>query len=140
MTEREKAEVLALWRTLPAEIRRAPASEETPLAFEAGFGPIPGDFRWFLAHCGGGEIGAEWVDDITRLAETHRTFREEAAGPGGWGMRGVSVSGWDGAGNPFGIEHASGRVLVEDYTFGGVHECAPSFYAFLRDGLTRRAG
>jgi hypothetical protein len=45
------------------------------------------------------------------------------------------VIGWDGAGNPFGIEQATGRVVAEDHNFGGVHELAQSFVTFLQRGL-----
>lgn len=45
------------------------------------------------------------------------------------------VIGWDGAGNPFGIEIVIGKLLVEDHNFGGVHEMAMSFEAFLERGL-----
>jgi hypothetical protein len=55
--------------------------------------------------------------------------------PNGWTLKGVFVIGWDGAGNPFGIDGDSGRVLVEDHNFGGVHELATSFEAFLARGL-----
>ena len=50
-------------------------------------------------------------------------------------MADVFVIGWDGAGNPFGIDRATGRVLVEDHNFGGIHEMAESFSAFLEAGL-----
>jgi hypothetical protein len=50
-------------------------------------------------------------------------------------MDGVFVIGWDGAGNPFGIETATGKILVEDHNFGGIHEMASSFEAFLERGL-----
>jgi len=50
-------------------------------------------------------------------------------------MRDVFIIGWDGWGNPFGIELSSGRVLVEDHNFGGIHEMAPSFHVLLARGL-----
>ena len=50
-------------------------------------------------------------------------------------MRGVFVVGWDGGGNPFGVDAASGAVLVEDQQFGGVHRVAESFEAFLVAGI-----
>jgi hypothetical protein len=126
--------VIGAWRELPDDVRAAPATEEQLRRFEEAFGVIPANFRWFLTTCGGGPVGSEWVDGIARLAVSHRKFRDES-GPGGWSMRGVFVIGWDGAGNPFGIESASGRVLVEDHDFGGVHTMAESFAAFLRKGL-----
>ena len=50
-------------------------------------------------------------------------------------MRNVFVIGWDGAGNPYGIDSATGKLLVEDHNFGGIHEVATSFEAFLTKGL-----
>ncbi len=42
------------------------------------------------------------------------------------------VIGWDGAGNPFGIEGESGRVVVQDHNAAfGIYEVAPSFEALL---------
>ena len=130
--ERFRAAVVAAWqvRTGAADINATPADEEELRAFEAEFGPIPADFRWFLVACGGGPVGCEWVDDIRELSATHRKFRAES-GRGGWTLADVFVIGWDGAGNPYGIHTPSGRVLVEDHNFGGIHEMAPSFAAFL---------
>lgn len=50
-------------------------------------------------------------------------------------MRDVFIIGWDGFGNPFGIAENSGKLLVEDHNFGGIHEMAESFEAFLTKGL-----
>ena len=119
---------------MPDDCRRHPATEEQLRAFEAAFGPIPEDYRWYLAHCGGGVIGSEWVDGIEELSASHRKFRQEV-GPGGWTMRDVFVIGWDGGGNPFGIELHTGRLLVEDHDFGGVRAIAESFEGFLARGL-----
>jgi hypothetical protein len=98
-------------------------------------GAIPDDFRWFLQACGGGVVGSEWVDDISALAETQKKFAAESSISDGCRMKDVFVIGWDKAGSPFGIERPSGRVVVEDHDFGGVHEMAPSFGAFLASGL-----
>ena len=103
--------------------------------FEREYGPVPDDVRWFLTACGGGTVGSEWVDGITELLDTHRKFRDECALKDGWTMRGVFVIGWDGSGNPFGIEASTGKVLAEDHTFGGIHEVAESFESFLKSGL-----
>ena len=86
-------------------------------------------------HCGGGTIGSVWIDGIDELTDTHRKFNAEFEIDNGWTMDGVFVIGWDGAGNPFGIETATGKILVEDHNFGGIHEMAPSFEAFLERGL-----
>lgn len=126
--------VVAAYLGLPDDCRYPPASEEQLRDFEQAFGAIPQEYRWFLSSCGGGVCGEKWVDGIAALPRTHQKFREESQ-PGGWMMRGVFPIGWDAAGNPFGIELSSGRVLVEDHDFGGVHEMAVSFTAFLRKGL-----
>jgi hypothetical protein len=126
--------VLTAYGALPDDCRYAPATEEQLQLFEREFGSIPPDYRWFLAACGSGVCGAEWLDGIEQLRVSHRKFRDEFA-PGGWTMRGVFIIGWDGAGNPFGIDQSSGQVLVEDHNFGGIHEMAKSFREFLAQGL-----
>jgi hypothetical protein len=134
MDEGLRESIVRAWQTLPEDVRERPATEEQLQVFEKTFGHIPVEIRWFLAHCGGGPVGAEWIDGISRLAKTHVKFHSEM-NAGGWSMGNVFVIGWDGAGNPFGMEQHSGRILVEDHHFGGVHEMAPSFGAFLRRGL-----
>jgi hypothetical protein len=104
------------------------------LRFESKYGPIPPDFRWFLAECGGGVVGSEWVDGIEALGETHAKFASER-GPDGWSLSETFIIGWDGAGNPFGIHGPTGSVMVEDHNSGEVHALAPSFEVFLRRGL-----
>ena len=130
--------VAAAHAELPDGCRYAPASEEQLLEFEREFGPIPTDFRWYLSTCGGGVCGAEWIDDIVTLPRSHRKFKAEL-GPRGWTMPDVFIIGWDGGGNPFGIELSTGRMLVEDHDFGGIHEMACSFSAFLSNGLLTSA-
>lgn len=141
MDERFRAAVLAAWQSrVRAEgINAAPATEPELRAFESEFGPIPAEFRWFLAACGGGPVGSEWVDSIRELPATHRKFRSEFGPPRGWTLAEVFVIGWDGSGNPFGIHAPSGRVLVEDHDFGGIHEMAQSFRGFLAEGLSLSA-
>ena len=103
---------------MPDSLRREPATEQELCEFEASYGHIPDDYRWFLQTCGGGHFGAEEVDDITELAKSHAKFRREFGPPRGWTMRDVFIIGWDGFANPFGIERATGRLLVEDHNFG----------------------
>lgn len=122
---------------MPESLRREPATEEELREFEAVYGQIPEEYRWFLLTCGGGHFGAEEVDDIVRLARGHAKFRREFGPPRGWTMRNVFIIGWDGAGNPFGIETTTGRVIVEDHNFGGIHELAPSLEQFMLKGLWR---
>lgn len=100
-------------------------------------GSIPADYRWFLLTCGGGHFGSEEVDDIVRLSESHAKFKREFGPPRGWTMREVFVIGWDGSGNPFGIETTTGRVVVEDHNIGGIHELAPSLEKFMVRGVWR---
>jgi hypothetical protein len=127
------ASLVSEWHLLPAEVRSAPASEEALAEFERAHGPIPAEYRQFLGQCGGGPVGNEWIDGIDKLAATHTKFRRES-GPSGWRNSNVFVIGWDGGGNPIGID-AAGAVVVEDHNFGGVHMRAPSFAAFLEKGL-----
>ena len=131
-----KSRVETYFRELPDGMLYAPATEEELQEFETVFGTIPEDYRWLLQTCGGGVIGRDWVDGIVVLADSHRKFQREFGPPRGWTMRDVFVIGWDGGGNPFGIERSTGRVLVEDHQFGGIHELAPSFEEFVLSGIT----
>ncbi len=122
---------------MPESLRREPATEQELREFEESYCAIPSDYRWFLLTCGGGHFGAEEVYDITELAKSHAKFRREFGPPRGWTMRNVFIIGWDGSGNPFGIEAATGRVVVEDHNFGGIHELAPSLEEFMLRGVWR---
>lgn len=136
--ERFRAAEQAAWesRTGAEDINALPATELEPQAFETEYGPIPSEFRWFPAVCGGGPVGSERVDSTRELPATLRKFRAEFGPPRGWTLTGVFVIGWDGGGNPFGIHASTGRVLVEDHDVGGIHEMSPSFTAFLAEGLS----
>jgi len=120
-------------------LRRGPATEEELREFEASYGSIPEDYRWFLLNCGGGHFGSKYVDDIAEHAISQAKFRREFGPPRGWTMRDVFIIGWDGGGNPFGIETPTGRVILEDHYFGGIHELAPSFEQFMLRGVWRSA-
>lgn len=126
-----KAKIEARLANFPDEVREEIASEDELQEFEAAFGEIPADYRWLLSTCGGGVVGAERVDGIAELAKTHAKFRQEFGPSRGWTMRDVFIIGWDGGGNPFGIERGSGRILVEDHDFGGIHELAGSLEEFI---------
>ncbi len=137
MNERLRQLPVAAWHACPEEERHPPAAEGDLRAFEVEFGTIPPAFREYLTVCGGRVGGdGEWIDGLPELADSHRQFRADNEF---WHMRGVFIIGWDGGGNPFGIELSSGRVLVEDHDFGGIHEMAPSFPAFLAAGLSPNA-
>lgn len=136
MTNEQWQQIAERFRELPADCRAAVASEAAIRAFEAEFESIPSVYREFLIDVGGGTIGSERVDGIDELPATHRKFRRESALPNGWTMKDVFVIGWDGAGNPMVIDRATGRVLVEDHHFGGVHEISESFEQFLTRGLS----
>jgi hypothetical protein len=134
MNEKIKDAVIEFYMSLPDEVRFSPATEEQLQGFERKYRPIPSDYRWFLSACGGGVVGAEWVDGIQELPKTHDKFAAESAISEGWTMRNVFIIGWDGSGNPFGICEATGKVLVEDHDLGGTHEMASSFEAFIVEG------
>lgn len=135
-----EAAIVAAHRALPEGIRSAPATPAELSAFEAQFGPIPAPYRWYLEHCGGGVAGSERLDDIRELAVSHRKFLRESGGARGWRMQGVFVTGWNGAGNPFGITSSTGELVVEDHNFGGIHVMAPSFMVFLAEAMGVRNG
>ena len=122
---------------MPESLRRDPATEQQLREFEVSFGAIPADYRWFLLTCGAGHFGSEEVDDIVRLTKSHTKFHREFGPPRGWTMTGVFIIGWDGAGNPFGIETATGRVVVEDHNLRGIHELAPTLEEFMLRGVWR---
>lgn len=122
--------IIAAHRALPEDMRSRPATEKDLAAFESEFDAIPPSYRWYLQNCGGGVASSEWLDDIHKLAASHRKFQKER-GEGGWTMRDVFVIGWDGAGNPFGIRTRTGEVMVEDHNAGGIYVLAPSFARFL---------
>lgn len=123
--------ILDAFFQLPEEIRRQPATEQELDAFETAFGELPADYRWFLRTCGGGAVGREWLDGIQQLWRSQAKYEKELGPPAGWSMERVVVIGWDGFGNPLAIHKPTGRVLVEDHNFGGIHEVAPSFLAYL---------
>lgn len=129
-----RALILKLWSPRPEEIRYVRATEGALSSFEKEFGPIPEDFRWFLAACGGGVVGSEWVDGIEQLAGSHRKHLRERSAHG-WKAN-FFVIGWDGAGQPFGIDRATGELVAEPEGRGGeVHRLSPSIEAFLLQGL-----
>jgi hypothetical protein len=138
MDDSKRIQISNAFAALPDGCKYAVATESQLDAFESTFGPIPSVYRWFLMNCGGGTVGSEWVDGINELVHTHRKFAAESAIQNGWTLKGVFVIGWDGAGNPFGIDTATGKILVEDHNFGGIHEMSPSFETFLERGLLLR--
>lgn len=126
-----KAKIEAHFAKFPTGLREQPATEAELQEFESAFGAIPDDYRWLLVTCGGGVVGSERVDGIKQLAQSHAKFRQECGAPRGWTMQDVFIIGWDGGGNPFGIERSSGRILVEDHQFGGIHQLAASLQDFI---------
>jgi hypothetical protein len=64
---------------------------------------------------------------------SHQKYRREYGPPHGWSMQNVFIIGWDGAGNPFGIDERTGQILVKDHTFGGIHIMAPSLELLLSE-------
>ena len=134
MDEATKNRMIEGWQTLPDSVKRHLATEQQLHEFEATFGPIPPEFRWFLQTLGGGPVGSQWVDGIDELPATHKKFASESDF---WRMTGVFLIGWDGGGNPYGIERTTGKLLVEDHDFGGIHEMAPSLESFLTKRLCK---
>lgn len=126
------------WRKRPEGMRYSPATEQELSRFESAFCPIPKDFRWFLAKCGGGVVGSEWIDGISQLSATHEKYNREK-GSQGWQRSAAFVIGWDGSGNPISICDVSGVVLVEDHNSHEVYELAPSFEEFLTKGILNHA-
>ena len=137
MTASQKEQIKKAHFELPEDCRSGPASAEQLVEFERDYGAIPPDYRWYLAECGGGIIGSEWIDDIDELAYTHRKVREGQR-RGFYRIPHFFPLGWDGAGNPYGYDLESGGIVTEDHNFGGIHKLAASFYQLLcTQGLVR---
>ena len=123
------------YSSMPSELRCPPAEEQELLEFEARFGTIPLEYRWFLAECGGGVVGSERIDCIRELKRTHERFAEEREA-GFWDLLGnVFIIGTDGFGNYFGIDCDSGKIVTQDHDFGGLHVMFGSLEEFLTVGL-----
>lgn len=135
MHESNRKQIADVFAALPEGCKYAVATASELKTFESEFGAIPDDFRWFLMQCGAGTIGSAWVDGMNELADKNRKFTAKSEIENGWTIEGVFVVGWDGAGSLFGIEAATGRLLVGDHNFGGIHEMAPSFKTFLEGEL-----
>jgi hypothetical protein len=122
---------------LPEDCRREPASPADLAAFESEFGAIPTDYRWYLAECGGGVIGSDWIDSIEELAATHRKVREGQR-RGCYRIARFFALGRDGFGNVYGYDLETGHIVMEDHNFGGVHELAGDLYDLVcKKGLVR---
>jgi len=83
-------------------------------------------YRLWLIETGGGPIGPEWFDGPHELKESQKKYAEEE-----WEVPGFVV-GWDGAGNPM-VMKEDGSIVCPDNNFGGVHEFASSFHAYLKE-------
>lgn len=119
-------------RTLPSDLLEPSATDDQLVEFESKFERIPEVYRWFLLNYGGGVFGTYTLDGIHQLFRSHEKFQREAQSDLGWTMRDVFVIAWDASGNPVAIENRSGRVVVEDHDFGGIHTLASNFEQFLR--------
>ena len=137
MTPSEQQQIRGAHYELPEDCRKDPASPEGLAAFESEFGPIPADYRWYLAECGGGVIGSEWIDGIEELAATHKKVRE-GQNRGFYRISHFFPVGWDGFGNVYGYDLGTGHIIMEDHNFGGVHEIASGLYDLVcKKGLVR---
>ena len=120
---------------LPESLKRKPATHEEINDFESKYTKIPEDYRWFLLACGGGIFGSEEFDSIDELQKTYIKFIKESEHSKGWTMRDVFIIGWDGSGNPFGIDTSTGKILLEDHTFGGIHQIAENLQEYMLKGI-----
>ena len=137
MTPSQQRQIKEAHLELPKDCRRTPALQEDLAAFEKEFGPIPADYRWYLAECGGGVIGSEWIDGIEELAATHRKVREGQT-RGFYRIARFFPLGWDGFGNAYGYNLDTGHIVTEEHNLGGVHEVASDLYDLCcKKGLVR---
>lgn len=135
MTLDSKSKIVDLWKIRPDGTKCEPASESELQDFEEKHSKIPDDYRWFLAECGSGVVGSEWLDGIDDLFSSHQKFREESSLPGGWNTKELFLIGWDGSGSPIGLL-PSGAVVVEYPNIPEAEILAESLEAFLVAGLT----
>lgn len=137
MTPSQQQQIKKAHLELPEDCRHEPALPEELAAFEEEFGPIPVDYRWYLAECGGGVIGSEWIDNIEELPTTHRKVRDGQK-RGFYRISHFFPMGWDGFGNAYGYDLDTNHIVMEDHNFGGVHELASGFFELLcKKGLIR---
>lgn len=130
MTPEQKELILRTHHAFPDGCRYRQASESELASFEAAYGTIPADYRWYLANCGGGVIGSEWIDGIRELPQSHKRFVQERD-RGFYTMSKFFLIGWDGGGNPYGFDLSTGKIVTEDHDFGGVHVVAEDFFDLL---------
>ncbi|MCJ8332441.1 MAG: SMI1/KNR4 family protein [Lentisphaeria bacterium] len=113
MNTKTKEKLLSQLLELPNELFGQPATDEDIHLFEQQFGPIPESYKWVLKNCGKMIIGSDFTDDIIQLSESHKKFNAEKLIGNGWTLKDIFLIGWDGAGNPIGIEIQSGHILIE---------------------------
>jgi len=64
---------------MPDSLRQEPATEAQLRDFEANFGTIPEDYRWFLRTCGGGYFGSEEWTTLLGYPRAMRSFKTSLA-------------------------------------------------------------
>ena len=137
MTATQQQQIKDAHFELPEDCRYTAASAEELDDFESDFGAIPSDYRWYLAECGGGVIGCEWIDGIEELTSTHRKV-QEGQRRGFYRIPRFFPLGWDGAGNPSGYNQETGHIVTEDHDSGGIYDLASDFYSLLcKKGLIK---
>ncbi len=137
-SEETKRLIAAHIAALPEDLRESAATEDQIAEFESVHGKIPDDFCWFLQNCGSGVFGSEYVDGISKLSKGNEKFKRESGPPRGWTLKDFFLIGWDGSGNPFGIDLKTGEVVVEDHNFGGIHRLAGSLEEFMLKGIWKK--
>ena len=126
--------IVAVWKAREAGLSYPPATDIEIADFIDCCREIPEDYLWFLKNCGGGVVGAEWIDGIDSLHGTHTKFDEECAIPNGYTIKESFVIGWDGAGNPIAIS-PEGKLIVQWHDSRTIEMLAPSFESWLLKGL-----
>jgi hypothetical protein len=137
-SEESKRLIAAHVKSLPTSLKESEATEEEIAHFESIHGKIPDDFRWFLRNCGSGIFGSERVDGISALFKSHEKFKKESKSPRGWTLKDFFLIGWDGSGNPFGIDLRTCEIVIEDHNFGDKHRLAGSLEEFMLKGIWKK--
>ena len=126
-----KAKIEAHLAKFPIAVRERAATEAELREFEAAFGAIPDDYRWLLVAAVAAWLARSELTASRSLPSLTPSFAASLDRHAVGRCEMFSLLAGMVAVNPFGIEQSSGRILVEDHDFGGIHEMAASLQEFI---------
>ena len=139
LSKETKEHLIKYSQSMPEELQGRKATDLDINKFEEKFYPIPEDYKWILKNCERVFFKAEWVNDIDELFETHIKFQKESSLENGWTLKNVFIIGWDGCGNPYGIDLKTEEIITEDHTFGGIHILGESLETVLNPNFKEKS-